>query len=114
MSVASGPLTRASNVPVTYLVTVAGGVFPRSTPCEWALRGFLPRRVFPDKTTRRHGLARLPPDWVGAVCLLARPAAQQQRERGDTLPRTSAEGVLPCIRVLQPTTPVTGALFHAM
>jgi len=30
-----------------------------------ALRGFLPGRVFPDRTTRRHGLARPPPNWVG-------------------------------------------------
>jgi len=65
VSVASRPLTRASKLPVTQLVFVARGVFPRSTPCVCALRGFLPGRVFPDRTTRRHGLARLPPDWVG-------------------------------------------------
>jgi len=46
-------------------VFVARGVFPRSTPCVCALRGFLPGRVFPDRTTRRHDLARLPPYWVG-------------------------------------------------
>jgi len=64
-SVASRPSTRASKLPVTQLVFVARGVFPRSTPCVCALRGFLPGRVFPDRTTRRHGLVRLPPDWVG-------------------------------------------------
>jgi len=63
--VASRPSTRASKLPVTQLVFVARGVFPRSTPCVCALRGFLPGRVFPDRTTRRHGLARLLPDWVG-------------------------------------------------
>jgi len=65
VSVASRPLTRASKLPVIQLVFVARGVFPRSTPCVSALRGFRPGRVFPDRTTRRHGLARLPPDWVG-------------------------------------------------
>jgi len=65
VSVASRPSTRASKLPVTQLVFVARGVFPRSTLCVGALRGFLPGRVFPDRTTRRHGLARLPPDWVG-------------------------------------------------
>jgi len=56
---------RASKLPVTQLVFVARGVSPRSTPCVCALRGFLPGRVFPDRTTRRHGLARLPPKWAG-------------------------------------------------
>jgi len=65
MSVAPRPSTRASKLPVTQLVFVARGVFPRSTPCVCALRDFLPGRVFPDRTTRRHGLARLPPYWVG-------------------------------------------------
>ena len=65
MSVASRLSTRASKIPVTQLVFVARGVFPRSTPCVCALRGFLPERVLPDRTTRRHGLAHLPPDWVG-------------------------------------------------
>jgi len=65
VSVASRPSTRASKLPVTKLVFVARGAFPRSTPCVCALRGFLPRRVFPDRTTRRHGLARPPPNWVG-------------------------------------------------
>ena len=75
VSVASRPSTRASNLPVPQLVFVARGVFPRSRPCVCALRGFLPGRIFPDRTTRRHGLARLPPDWGGlagrAVTLLA-------------------------------------------
>jgi len=65
MSVASRPSTRASKLPVTQLVLVARGAFPRSTPCVCALRGFLPGRVLPDRTTRRHGLARPPPNWVG-------------------------------------------------
>jgi len=65
VSVASRPSTRASKLPVTQLVFVARGVFPRSTPCVCALRGFLPGRVFPDTNTRRHGLDRLPSDWVG-------------------------------------------------
>ena len=65
MNVASRPLTRASKLPVTQLVFVARGAFPRSTPCVCALRGFVPGRVFPDRTTRRHGLARPPPNWVG-------------------------------------------------
>ena len=65
MSVASWPLTRASKLPVTQLVFVARGALPRSTPCVCALRGFLPGRVFPDRTTRRHGLARPPPNWLG-------------------------------------------------
>jgi len=65
VSVASRPSTRASKLPVTQLVFVARGAFPRSTPCVCALRGFLRGRVFPDRTTRRHGLARSPPDWVG-------------------------------------------------
>ena len=43
----------------------ARGVFPRSTRCVCALQGFLPGRIFPDRTTRRHGLDRLPPNWVG-------------------------------------------------
>jgi len=65
VSVASTPSTRASKLPVTQLVLVARGVFPWSTPCVCALRGFLPEGVFPDRNSRRHGLARLPPDWVG-------------------------------------------------
>jgi len=71
VSVASRPSTRESKLPVTQLVFVARGVFPRSTPCVCALRGFLPGRVFPDRTTRRHGLDRLPPKWVGlAGCVV--------------------------------------------
>jgi len=65
VSVASRPPTRESNLPVTQLVFLARGVLPRSTPCVCALQGFLPGRVFPDRTTRRHDLARLPPDGVG-------------------------------------------------
>jgi len=65
VSFAWRPSRRASKLPVTQLVFVARGVFPRSTPCVCALRGFLPGRVLPDRTTRRHGLARVPPDWVG-------------------------------------------------
>ena len=34
-----------------------------------ALRGFVPGRVFSDRTTRRHGPARPPPDWVGLAGL---------------------------------------------
>jgi len=45
-------------------VFVARGAFPRSTPCVSALRGFLSGWVFPDRTTRRHGLARPPPNCV--------------------------------------------------
>jgi len=62
---ASRPLTRASKIPVTPLVCFARGVSPRSTPCVCALLGFLPGRVFPDRTARRHGLARSFPNWVG-------------------------------------------------
>ena len=65
VSVASRNSTRASKHPVTQLVCAACGVFPLSTPCVSALRGFVPGRVFPDRTTRRHDLARLPPNWVG-------------------------------------------------
>jgi len=65
VSVASRPSTRAGKLPVTQLVFVARGAFPRSTPCVCALRGFLPGREFPDRSTRRHGLARPPPNWVG-------------------------------------------------
>ena len=65
MSVASRSSTRASKLPVTQLVFVAWGAFHRSTPCVCALRAFLPGRVFPDRTTRRHGSARPPPSWVG-------------------------------------------------
>ena len=65
VSVALRPSTRASKLPVTQLVFVARGAFPRSTPCVCALRGFLPGRVLPDRTTRRHGLARPPLSWVG-------------------------------------------------
>ena len=64
VSVASGPSTRASMLPVTQLVFAARDVFPPSTPCVCALRGFLPGPVFPDTATRRLGLARLPPNWV--------------------------------------------------
>jgi len=64
VSVASRPSTRASTFPVTKLVFVARGAFPRSTPCVCALRGFLAGRVFPDRTTRRHGLACPPPNRV--------------------------------------------------
>jgi len=65
VSVASRPWTRASKLPVTQLVFVAQGAFPRSTPCVCALWGFFLGLLFPDRTTRRHGLARLPPFWVG-------------------------------------------------
>jgi len=65
VSVASRTSTRASKHPVTQLVCAACGVFPLSTPCVSALRDFVPGRVFPDRTTRRHDLARLPPDCVG-------------------------------------------------
>jgi len=65
VSAASRPPTRANKLPVTQLVFVARGVFRRSTPCVCALRGFLPGRIFRDRTTRRHGLARLPPDCLG-------------------------------------------------
>jgi len=67
VSAASRPSTRESKLPVTHLVFVTRGVSPRSTPCVFALRGFLPGRVFPDRTTRRHGLARLTPNWVGSA-----------------------------------------------
>jgi len=65
VSASSRPSTRESKIPVTQLVFAARGVFPGSTPCVCALRGSLPGRVFPDRTTRRHGLVRLPPNWVG-------------------------------------------------
>jgi len=65
MGTASEPSTWASNLPVTQLVILARGAFPRSTPCVCALWGFLPGRVLPDRTTRRHGRALLPPNWVG-------------------------------------------------
>jgi len=65
VSVASRPSTQASKFPVTQLAFVARGAFPRSTPCFGALRDFLPGRVLPDRTTRRHSLARSPPNWVG-------------------------------------------------
>jgi len=83
VSVASRPSTRASKLPVTQLMFVARGVFPRSTPCVCALRGFLPGRVFPDRTTRRHGLARLPPDWVRlAGHVVTRRAHTRTRHHG--------------------------------
>jgi len=59
---ASEPSNRTSKTLVTELVFVARGAFPRSTPCVCALQGLLPGRVFPDRTTRPHGLARLPPN----------------------------------------------------
>jgi len=46
-------------------VFVARNVSPRSTPRVCVLRGFLPGWVLPVRTTRRHGLARLPPNWLG-------------------------------------------------
>jgi len=58
-------LTRTSQLPVIETVFVAPGVFPRSTPCVCALWGCLLRWVFPNRTTRRQGLARRRPDWVG-------------------------------------------------
>jgi len=64
VSVASMPSMRACKLPVTQLVFVARGVSSRSTPCVCALRGILPGPVFPDRTTRRHGLARPPPNWA--------------------------------------------------
>jgi len=70
-SVASRLSTRASKLLVTQLVFVARGAFPRSTPCVCAVRVFLPGRVFRDRTTRRHGLARPSPNWVGwAECVV--------------------------------------------
>ena len=65
VSVVLRPLTRASQLPVIQLVFVARGAFPLSTTCVCAFRGFLPGRVFPDRTTQRHGQARLSPNWVG-------------------------------------------------
>ena len=79
MSVASRPSTRASKLPVTQLVFVARGVFPRSTPCVCALRGFLLGRVFLDRTTGRHGLARLPPYWVGLAGRVVTPVNRVKR-----------------------------------
>jgi len=80
VSVASRPSTRASKLPVTELVFVARGAFPRSTPCVCPLQGFLPGRVFPDRNTRRHGLARPPPNWVGwAERVVTVPAADYRR-----------------------------------
>jgi len=55
----------ASKTPVTKLVFVALGVSSRSTLFVCALRGFLSGRVFSDRTTRRHGVARLSPNRVG-------------------------------------------------
>ena len=63
--VVSRPSTRARKRPVTQPVFAARNVLPLSTPCVCALRGFFPERVFHDRTTRRHGLARRPHDWVG-------------------------------------------------
>jgi len=88
VSVASRPSTRASKLPVTQLVFVARGAFPRSTPSVCALRGFLPGRVFPDRTTRRHGLARPPPNWVGWAERVVTPAASAP------LPSPPAAGAL--------------------
>jgi len=65
MGTASEPSTWGSKLPVTQLVFLARRDFARSTPCVCALRGVLPGRVFPYRTTRRHGLARLPRNWVG-------------------------------------------------
>jgi len=65
VSVAARPSKQASKLPVTQLVFSARGVFPRSTPCMCARRACLAGRVFPDRTSRPHGLARLPPNWVG-------------------------------------------------
>ena len=64
MSVASRPATWESTLPVTQLVLIARGAFLRSTPYVRALRGFLPGRVFPDRTTRRQGVAYPPASWV--------------------------------------------------
>ena len=49
----------------------ARGDFPRSPSCVCALRGFLPGRVFPVRTTRRHCPAHLPPTWVGWLGVLS-------------------------------------------
>jgi len=54
--VASRLSTQARKRPVTRLVFVARGACPRSTPCVRSLRRFLPGRVFPDRTTQRHGI----------------------------------------------------------
>ena len=65
VNVASRTLTRAGKLPVTHFVFFSRGVFPLSAPCVCAPRGILPGRVFPDGTTRRHGLPRLLASWVG-------------------------------------------------
>ena len=70
MGTASEPSTWASKLLVTQLVFLTRGAFPRSTPCVCALRGLLPGRVFPDRTTRRHGLARLTHISVGLAGLV--------------------------------------------
>jgi len=80
VSVASSSSTRAGELPVTQLVFVARGAFPRTTPCVCALRGFLPGQVFPDRTTWRHGLARPPPNrvgWAERVVTFGRAAGEE-------------------------------------
>jgi len=86
VSVASRPSTWASKCSVTQLVFVARGAFPRWTPCLCALWGFLPGRVFPDRTTRRHCLARPPPKrvgWAERVVTRAPKATIQERRGGE-------------------------------
>ena len=84
MSVASRPLTRASELPVSQLVFVARGVSPMSTPSVCAFRCFLPGRVFSDMTTRRHGLSRVPPNWVAWTDRVATLLAKLlERQAGD-------------------------------
>jgi len=79
VSVASRPSTRAKKIPFTQLVFVTRGVSSRSTPCVCALRGFLSGREFPYRTTRRHGVARPPPNWVGwAERVVTPPAARAE------------------------------------
>jgi len=88
VSVASTPSTPANKLPVTQLVLVARGAFPRSTPCVCALRFFLPGPLFPDRNTRRHGLARLLSNCVG---LAGRVVTILMYYRPDFLTGTNSE-----------------------
>jgi len=91
VSAASRPSTRASKCLVTQLVFVARGVSPRSTPCVCALRGLLPGWVFPDRTTRRHGPARLPHNGVGWAERVAKFAGAAEEEGNSTFLGVVAE-----------------------
>jgi len=71
MGTASEPSTWGSKFTVTQLVFLALRDFALSTPCVCALRGVLPGRVFPYRTTRRHGLARLPRTGWGWLVVLS-------------------------------------------